>query len=225
MGSEMCIRDRSWSQPGTRLGFWMHFVTPFSATAMTLLWGFPYLVRGEGRSEAEAGLLLSLVVVAVMYSGPTIGWFIGRHPWHRSTTVLAIVWAIVAVWTVVLLWPGPAPFWLLVLLTQVIGIGGPASMIGFDLARTSNPAERLASATGLINVAGFFASLFLVVSIGLILDWRTPGGGNDYSSSAFRWAMSIQYVVWALGIAQILRFRFRARRVIDRAALEAGASG
>jgi len=149
----------SWQHPGTRLGFWMHFVTQFSATAMTLLWGFPFLVRGEHLTESQASLLLSLVVVAVMYSGPTIGWVIGRHPWHRSTTVLGIVLAIVATWTLVLAWPGDAPFWLLVLLTQVVGVGGPASMIGFDLARTSNPVERLASANGIINQAGFSASL------------------------------------------------------------------
>ena len=49
----------SWEQPGTRLGFWMHFTTQFSATTMTLLWGYPFLVRGEGRSPSTAGLLLS----------------------------------------------------------------------------------------------------------------------------------------------------------------------
>ena len=213
----------SWAHPGTRLGFWMHFVTQFSATAMTLLWGFPFLVRGEGLSTARASLLLSLVVVAVMYSGPTIGWFIGRHPWHRSTTVLTIVWSIVAVWTAVLVWPGDAPFWLLVLLTQVIGIGGPASMIGFDLARTSNPAERLASANGIINQAGFSASLVLVVAIGLILDWRTPGSSTAYDASAFRWAMCAQYPLWALGLLQVWRYRRRTRAVIDRAELTASA--
>ena len=213
----------SWAQPGTRLGFWMHFVTQFSATAMTLLWGFPFLVKGEGLTEAQAGLLLSLVVVAVMYSGPTIGWLIGRHPWHRSTTVLTIVWAIVAVWTAVLAWPGQAPFWLLVLLTQVIGIGGPASMIGFDLARTSNPAARLASANGIINQAGFSASLVLVVAIGLVLDWRTPGSGTDYSPEAFRWAMCAQYPLWALGLLQVWRYRRRTRAVLDRAELTARA--
>ena len=174
---------------------------------MTLLWGFPFFVRGEDLSEGRAGLLLSLVVVAVMYSGPTIGWFIGRHPWHRSTTVLTIVWSIVAVWTAVLVWPGDAPFWLLVLLTQVVGIGGPASMIGFDLARTSNPAERLASANGIINQAGFSASLVLVVAIGLILDWRTPGSSTAYDASAFRWAMCAQYPLWALGLLQVWRYR------------------
>ena len=215
----------SWSHPGTRLGFWMHFTTQFSATALSLLWGFPFLVRGEGRSSHTAGLLLTLMIVAVMVSGPVLGWLIGRHPWHRSTTVLSIVWSIVVVWTVVLAWPGPAPLWLLVVLVVVTGVGGPASMIGFDLGRTSNPAERLASASGIINQAGFSASLVLVISIGLILDWRTPGASTAYTPSAFRWAMSAQYVLWALGLLQIWRYRRRTRAVVDRATLQAGRTG
>jgi MFS family permease len=211
----------SWSHPGTRLGFWMHFTTPFSATTLSLLWGYPFFVRGEGQSSATAGLLLTLMVVAVMCAGPTLGWLVGAHPWHRSTLVLIIVSAIVAVWTVVLAWPGQAPLPLLVLLALVTGIGGPASMIGFDVGRTSNPAERLASATGIINQGGFLASLVLVVVIGLVLDWRTPGGGSSYTPSAFRWAMSAQYVLWALGLTQIWRYRRRTRAVVNRAELEA----
>ena len=190
----------SWAQPGTRLGFWLHFTSQFSATTMSLLWGFPFLVRGEGLSAATAGLLLTLLVVAQMSSGPVLGWMVGAHPWHRSTTVLGIIAAIVVVWTAVLLWPGQAPLWLLVVLVVVVGVGGPASMIGFDVGRTSNPAHRLASATGIINQAGFLASLTLVVVIGLVLDWRTPGGGANYSPDAFRWAMSTQYVLWTVGL-------------------------
>ncbi len=214
----------SWSHPGTRLGFWMHFTTQFSATTLSLLWGYPFLVRGEGRSSQTAGLLLTLMIVAVMLSGPVLGWLVGRHPWHRSTTVLAIVWSIVLVWTVVLTWPGQAPLWLLVVLVLVTGVGGPASMIGFDLGRTSNPAERLASASGIINQAGFSASLVLVISVGLILDWRTPGASTAYTPEAFQWAMSAQYVLWALGLLQIWRYRRRTRAVINRAELEAGAT-
>ncbi len=151
----------SWAQPGTRLGFWMHFTTQFSATTFGLLWGYPFFVRGEGRSDHVAGLLLTLMVVAVMSAGPVLGWAITRHPWQRSTIVLGIIGAMVAVWTVVLAWQGPAPTVLLVLLVIVMGVGGPASMIGFDLARTSNPADRLGSATAIVNQAGFVASLVL----------------------------------------------------------------
>jgi MFS family permease len=204
----------SWAQPGTRLGFWMHFTTQFSATTLSLLWGYPFFVRGEGRSSSTAGLLLTLVVVSIICCGPILGWLVGAHPWHRSTIVLAIVAAIVSVWTLVLVWPGDAPLGVLMLLAVVVGAGGPASVIGFDVGRTSNPSSRLASATGIINQAGFYATLFLVVAIGLVLDWRTPGGGSDYPASAFRWAMSVQYLLWALGTVQILRYRRRTRALI-----------
>ena len=201
----------SWSHPGTRLGFWMHFSTQFSATTLGLLWGYPFFVRGEGRTPAEAGLLLTVMVVAVMSAGPVLGWRITVQPWHRSTLVLGIVGVIVAAWTVVLAWPGPAPFALLLVLVVVTGVGGPASMIGFDLGRTSNPADRLASATGIINQGGFYASLVLVVAVGLVLDARTPGSSTAYTPEAFRWAMSSQYVLWTVGLVQVWRYRRRTR--------------
>ncbi len=204
----------SWAQPGTRLGFWIHFTTQFSATTLGLLWGYPFFVQGEGRSDHVAGLLLTVMVIAVMLAGPVLGWAITRHPWHRSTIVLTIIGSIVTMWTVVLVWRGDAPLPVLVLLVVITGVGGPASMIGFDVGRTSNPVDRLASATGIINQAGFVASLVLVVSIGLILDWRTPGSSTDYTPSAFRWAMSFQYVLWAIGIVQIWRYRVRTRSKI-----------
>ncbi|MDN5745044.1 MAG: MFS transporter [Nocardioidaceae bacterium] len=201
----------SWSQPGTRLGFWMHFSTQFSATTMGLLWGYPFLVQGEGRSEDTAGALLTLMVIAVMVAGPVLAWAITRHPWHRSSLVIGIVVAIVVVWSLVLAWPGQAPLWALIILVIIAGVGGPASMIGFDLGRTSNPSDRLASATGIINQGGFLASLMLVVAIGVVLDWQTPGTGNDYTPDAFKLAMSCQYVLWSVGLVQIWRYRLKAR--------------
>jgi hypothetical protein len=147
----------------------------------------------------------------VMTAGPILGWRITVRPWHRSTLVIGIVSVIVVSWTVVLLWPGNAPLWLLVWLVVATGVGGPASMIGFDLGRTSNPPHRLASATGIINQGGFYASLVLVIAIGVILDWRTPGSSSDYTPSAFRWAMSFQYLLWGLGLIQIVRYRVKAR--------------
>jgi MFS family permease len=201
----------SWEHPGTRLGFWMHFSTQFSATVLGMLWGYPFFVKGEGLEASQAGLLLTIMVVAIMATGPVLGWRISVRPWHRSTLVLVIVGVIMASWTVVLAWPGNAPMPLLVWLVMVTGVGGPASMIGFDLGRTSNPPHRLASATGIINQGGFYASLVLVIAIGLILDWRTPGGSSDYTPSAFRWAMSFQYLLWGLGLVQIVRYRVKAR--------------
>ncbi len=132
----------SWAHPGTRLGFWMHFTTQFSATALSLLWGYPFFVQGEGQSSGDRRhaahpdgrrgdggrpdprLAGRRAPVAPLDDGA-----------HASSR------PIVVVWTVVLAWPGHAPTWLLVVLVVVVGIGGPASMIGFDVGRTSNPAR------------------------------------------------------------------------------------
>lgn len=197
----------SWENPGTRLGFWMHFVTQFSSTVLGLLWGYPFFVSGEHTSEAFAGVLLSIMVVAIMVTGPILGRLVANHPWHRSTMVLVIVSSIAAVWTVVLLWPGDAPDWLLILLVIVSGAGGPASMIGFDLVRTFNPIDRLSAATGIVNQAGFIASLITVIAVGLIL---------DATDQNFKAAMSFQYVLWALGLTQVWRYRVKARARLKR---------
>lgn len=204
------LRD-SWEHPGTRLGFWMHFSTHFSATVLGLLWGYPFFVEGQGMSSGAAGLLLTIMVFAIMAFGPLFAWLITRWPWHRSTVVLVVLASIATTWTVVLAWPGGAPFALLVLLVVVCGMGGPASMIGFDVGRTSNPDSRAGTATGIINQAGFIASLILAGLIGLILDWRTPDDVQGYPPEAFTWAMSAQFLLWGLGAAQIYRYRRKGR--------------
>ncbi|MHC3003251.1 MFS transporter [Gordonia sp. GN26] len=201
----------SWEHPGTRLGFWMHFSTPFSANVLGLLWGYPFFVESQGLSAGAAGLLLTIMVLAIMAFGPAFAWLITRSPWHRSTLVLGVIASIATAWAAVLAWPGAAPFWLLVVLVIICGMGGPASMVGFDLGRTSNPASRTNTATGLINQAGFLATLVTAGLIGLILDWRTPDGVDGYPAEAFTWAMAAQFLLWGLGAIQIWRYRRKDR--------------
>ena len=78
----------AWRDPGTRLGLWSHFTTQFAANVMGLLWGFPFFVHAEHRSDGEAGALLTLLVGVFIVGGPVIGGYISRHPWQRSTVVL-----------------------------------------------------------------------------------------------------------------------------------------
>ena len=219
---------RAWDTPGTRLGLWSHFSAQFGATVFALLWGYPFLVAGQGLSPELAGLLLMLMTMTTVVTGPLIGGFVTRYPFSRSTLILGIVASIAAVWAVVLLWPGRAPLWLLVVLVVVTAVGGPGSMVGFDLARTFNPPTRVGSATGIVNVGGFFASLSTVTLIGVILDVVAPGGPETYTVDSFRVAMSVQYLVWGIGVAQILRYRRKVRRDLRQndpeayAALRAG---
>jgi MFS family permease len=206
----------TWREPGTRIGLYTHLVTQFSGTTFALLWGYPFLVVGQGRSPGTAAGLLTLLVVVGMGVGPLLGRLCGRWPLRRSALVFTILAATVGVWTVVLLWPGRAPLPLLVLLVVVLGTNGPGSMIGFDYARTWNPAERQGSASGVVNVGGFVAALLTILAVGAVLDLLTPGSSTAYSLDAFRAAFAVQYVLWAVGLAGVLTHRRELRARLAR---------
>jgi MFS family permease len=199
----------SWAEPGTRLGFWSHMGTQFSGTVFALLWGVPYLVAGQGRTPGTASALLTLFVVAGVAAGPLFGEFTARHPMRRSWLVIAVIVATVAAWTAVLLVPPPAPLWLLVLLVVVLATGAPGSVVGFDYARTFNPADRQGTAVGMVNVGGFLASLLVALAVGVVLG---RVGAGAFTPESFRVAWTVQYAVWAVALGGVLLARRRARR-------------
>jgi MFS family permease len=201
----------AWREPGTRLGLWTHFVTQFSANVFALLWGYPFLVQGQGRTPAEAGALLTVLVVGSAAVGPVVGAIAGRWPYRRSIPTLTVVAATVAAWTLVLAWPGPAPLAVLVLLVLALATNGPGALLGFDYARTENAPERLGSAAGIVNVGGFIAALATILLIGLVLDLRRGGATGDYTLDDFRAAFAVQYLMWAIGLAGLLTARRRLR--------------
>jgi MFS family permease len=204
----------AWREPGTRLGMWTHFVTQFSGVVFALLWGYPFLVVGERRTPAQAGLLLTLLVLAAMLIAPVLGHWARRWPYRRSIPVLAIAGATAGSWTVVLLWPGRAPLGVLIGLVLVLASNGPGSMMGFDYARTENDPERIGSASGIVNVGGFAASLLTILLIGVLLSAQSSGGPRSYTLGDFKVAFSVQYLFWTAGVIGVLRSRRRLR--IDR---------
>ena len=204
-------------RPGTQIGFWTHFTLQPSLTMFTLLWGFPYLTVAVGFSPMTATMLFVSTVLIALVVGPLLGILSARFPFRRSNISLAIVVSILACWVVVLLWPGPPPLWLVVVLITCMTIGSPGSMIGFDYARTYNPARSQGSATGIVNVGGFLACFMIMFLVGLILDLlrdRSAGASLTalYSLDSFRIAFLAQFPVIGLGIAMILRLRRRMRR-------------
>jgi sugar phosphate permease len=199
-----------WGNPGTRLGMWSHFTSQFSMTVFGLLWGFPFLVRGEGLGTDTAATLLMVMTASGLVSGIVLGRLVASHPYWRSWFVVGITLLIALTWAAVLALSEPAPLWLLVVLVCVMAMGGPASMVGFDLARTFVPVEASGRANGVVNVGGFVASLLTMYLIGRVLDMRSAAGGGGYGLDDFRAAMSVQYVVWAVGITQVLRYRRKA---------------
>ncbi|MCP3819344.1 MFS transporter [Streptomyces sp. A3M-1-3] len=198
----------SWREPGTRLGLWVHFTTQFPAMVFLLLWGMPFLVEAQGLSRTTAGELLTLVVLSNMALGLVYGQIIARHHAARTPLALGTVAATALLWVATLAYPlanrgHAAPMWLLITLCTVLGACGPASMIGFDFARPANPPERQGTASGIVNMGGFIASMTTLFAVGVLLD----ATGDDY-----RIAFASVFVLQALGVAQILRLRNRTAR-------------
>lgn len=190
--------------PGVRLAYWMHFTSPFALNVFLLLWGTPFLVGGVGLSQPAAGGLLSLTVLSSMFAGLVLGPISSRFLERRVWVYFGIVLAIAAAWIAVLVWPGTPPTSLLVVLLVVMPLGGPASMIAFEVLRSHTPRSFTGFATGLVNTAGFTASLIVILLIGLVLDFQGAGSPEDYSLTAFRVAFAVQIPFWALGIIMIL---------------------
>jgi MFS family permease len=205
----------AWRTPGTRLGFWVHFSTMFAPAVLGLLWGFPYLVRAQGLGTAPAGLLLSLLVVGAIVGGPAVGTVISSHPEWRTPMVVGYLVAALGVWAVLLGWPaGHVPLWLLVAGFAFLSLGGPASTIGFALARDYNPVRRVGTATGVVNVGGFVAITVSALAVGLLLDVAAPLG----PATAFRIAFLSVVAVLVLGLWRTSVWWRRARAAVFDAA-------
>jgi predicted MFS family arabinose efflux permease len=207
----------AWAEPGTRLGFWLGFMALFTGMTFGVMWGYPFLTLGQGLAPGTAGALMLVLALAGLVYGVTLGTFMARHPYYRSLIAITVVALVAAIWAVVLLWPGRAPLWLLVVLVLAVPAPTIAAVMTFDIARTSNPPRRLGSAIGVVNGGAFLGTLTAVMGIGLVLQMTTPAGSRDYSLDSFKWAFAIQYVLWAIGAVQTLRYRRRTiRALIER---------
>ncbi|MFV0434204.1 MAG: MFS transporter [Leucobacter sp.] len=197
------------SIPGVRLAYWLHFTSPFAVNVFVLLWGTPFLTGGVGLDSGTSRTLLNILIVSSMAAGLLLGPLSSRFLERRVWFNVGITIAIMAVWIAVLVWPGGPPIWLLVLLVIVIPLGGPASMIAFEVARSHTPRSYAGFGTGFVNTAGFTSSLLVVWLIGLVLDLEGVGSPELYTLDAFRVAFAVQIPFWVFGIVMILVERRR----------------
>lgn len=175
------VKD-AWAVPGTRLAFWTHFCTMFVSGALTLLWGFPYLVEGLGVPAATASVLLSLLIIGQVAGGPLVGWLIGKHPEVRMYLVVGYLALNLLTWVALLGWPrGHPPVLVIVIGFVIFALGGPVSSVAFALVRDYNALRQVGTATGVANSGGHSATALGVLLVGLVLQVFEPmPGGSEY---------------------------------------------
>jgi MFS family permease len=199
----------AWRTPGTRLGFWVHFSCMSLATMFAVLWGLPYLVR-QGFTEAGASAVLLVCVLAAIVASPAIGAIFGRYPAARVPFALSVCLLTVAGWALLLGgFGGRPPHLLIVAVVAVAAVGGPASTIGFSLARDYNPPAMVGTATGVVNVGGFTSTIIASLLVGGVLELTGPGSGAGY-----RLAFCAAVAVQVLGTAMAVRWWLRVRGML-----------
>lgn len=207
---------QAWRVPAGRLGFWVHLTTMSGPVVFSVLWGFPYLTQALGYAPATASTLLLIFVLVGSVASLVIGVIISRRPTSRTPLAVLVASADLIAWVVLIAWPGGIPpFGAVVAVICVLAIGGPASVVGFLLARDYNPRHRISTATGMVNVGGFAGSVVGVYVVGQILDIVDSGAGSgSHSIAAFRWAFAALAVLTAFGITRMLTWWLRARAAV-----------
>ena len=203
---QRCLRD-----PSIGLAFWLHFTIQFTGNVFGLMWGYPYLQHAQGLSMGEASFVMTFFVLANIVVGLVLGGIVSRAPDRRMRLSFTIIGLGVAAWLV--LWPGHAPFLVVVAAVVLIAISLPASMLAFNVIQSFIPVRRAGTATGIANVGGFVAALIAIFLIGAALELQLALGITDelYSPASFRVAMATQLLVTAVGSAFCLLFTRRVR--------------
>jgi sugar phosphate permease len=215
------VRDevkQAWHTPAGRLGFWVHLTTMAGPTVFGALWGYPYLTQALGYSPTMASALLMVMVLVGLVANLCIGVAVARRPVIRTPLAAVVALACLVGWLVLIGWPGgQPPVAVVVAVIVVLAVAGPASAVGFMLARDYNPRHRISTATGMVNIGGFCGAMFGAFAVGKVLDLVEPGAVR-YGTDGFRWAFAILALLTAFGLFRLVTWWLRTRAVVLLAA-------
>jgi MFS family permease len=202
----------AWAIAGTRLGFWVHFASMATATPFAVLWGHPYLVERAGFSTAGASRLLMVGVLVVGVATPVIGAVTGHWPVARIPLSMSICVGTMVLLSAVSVGLPDGPSKPIVSIVFVIALlGAPASMTAFAVARDYNPSRTLGTASGVVNVGGFVATVIAAVAFGAVLD--ALGGSSPH---AMRHALLVLVGIQLFGSWRLIVWYRRVRAEVRR---------
>lgn len=187
--------------------FFVHFSGLMPVNVFILLWGMPLMVEGLGLSEAQAGTLLTINTIALIFIGPLHGRISARARDGRDFAALGFVLFHLAAWTVF--------FWLadnffsMLIMGLIMALCGPAANYGFDIVRENLDHRVVATATGLANMGGFLSTMVAAQIMGIMLS--QSGHSPNFEFADFRFAALGVLAVWLVGMTGILVTHFLRR--------------
>ncbi|MTE23962.1 nitrate/nitrite transporter [Microbacterium sp. ZXX196] len=212
LGSVVRGTGEALREPGTWLAFTTHLITSAAFTAFVVTWGPLFLEHGAGLDAGGVGAYLLVIPLVGMVAGPVFGRATaGRPRLRRAIIAGSVVFQIVA-WALALTWPVPTPLPVLGILAVATALGGPASLIAFDLSRHYVPGHLAARANGVVNSGGFTGALLIIWLTGAMLTAQGAVTPDDYTMALFRVAYLPMLAMLAVGLIVFLVLSARIRR-------------
>lgn len=167
------------------------------------LWGGPYLRKVYHLDPSQAGHIISMIAIGMIFGSPFLS-HLSTNVFHARKPVLmlssAVVVGIVLLFT---LFTATLPIWVLYL--QFFGLGVFASaivVIGFTAAKESFPVNMAGTATGVVNLFPFAGGAVLQPVAGYVLEIST---GADETAFGRMFALMLACAV--IGFLASIRIR------------------
>jgi MFS family permease len=149
------------------------------------LWAGPYLMDVYRLSKPEAGNVLSVLPLAMVFAGPFLGYLSDKVLVSRKKVLVFSSVAYIAGWFIMLLRHDSLPLpWLYVIFFLLGAMGTGVAPIGYTASKELFSGEMAGISIGAINLFPFLGGVVAQPLIGYILD-KAGKVGVHYPSSAY----------------------------------------
>lgn len=170
------------------------------------LWGIPFLMVLYNTSASDAASGLSVLWIGVAIGSPLVGWWSSRIGSRRLP--LAVCAAIGVVSSVVVIYAGVLPWWLMYIMLFLFGFAASSQALSFGLVQDINPPGVAGSAIGLNNMAVILSGIICQPLVGYLLKYTWSGemsaGVPIYSLASYRAALWLVPLISIIGLVTVL---------------------
>jgi sugar phosphate permease len=163
------------------------------ASAFLDLWGIPYLETAYHITPEKAAMMISLVYLGWIISGPLIGALSDKI--RRRCAPLLITSILSTIFSAMAFYIPNQPMWMLYTLLFLFGVTCGSHPLVFSLSRENNPDRISGTATAATNFFIMLGGVLFQPFIGRILDWHWNGalldGVRIYTLADYKFALAV----------------------------------
>jgi sugar phosphate permease len=150
------------------------------------LWGGPYLMHVYGMSKAEAGRILNMIAIGMIFGSPLLSMLSDRVLKSRKKVLLITSTAVAGTVALPMLFTDSLPGPLLYAVFLLLGTFAAAVVvIAFTTTKELFPVGIAGTSVGAINLFPFAGGAVFQPALGQILE-RFGGGGETYATEGYK---------------------------------------